>query len=429
MRVTVAAIGTRGDVQPMLALAAGLHRAGHDVRMATEQAYAEFVRSHGMQFHCFSGNSEKLHSGKAGILFRESVERTIGTYRRFWLSYLAPSTRRHMRELVEPCKGADLIIAQPWIGIAPSLADRFGVPCVSTSVVPVPVLPTREFPYPISRAARAGLGSEANWRSWAVGVRNMNVAHSTVQWWRTQVLGVPRQSFRESLEALYHTPTLLGFSEMLVPRPKEWPATAEVTGYWFLDTAANYEPPVDLVRFLDSGDPPVVAGFGSHVGTDVKGLTELVIAALRAAGCRGILISGWGGLRRSDLPENMYGAEKIPYDWLLPRAAGIVHHGGSGTTAIATRAGLPQLVVPFGFDQTFWGWRVASLGVAPEPIPSYELRVESLAAAIRRLVSDAEMRARAKKAGERLRAEDGVGNAVRAVDRIAGRRTAPCSAC
>jgi UDP:flavonoid glycosyltransferase YjiC (YdhE family) len=126
---------------------------------------------------------------------------------------------------------------------------------------------------------------------------------------------------------------------------------------------------------------------------------------------------GWGGLRNVEAPENVFTIESIPHDWLFPRVAAAVHHGGSGTTAAALRAGIPMAVVPFFADQPFWGQRVAALGVGPAPIPRKQLTVERLATAIQIVTGDTGMRARAAALGERIRAEDGVARAVELIQR------------
>jgi sterol 3beta-glucosyltransferase len=167
-----------------------------------------------------------------------------------------------------------------------------------------------------------------------------------------------------------------------------------VTGYWFPEDE-EWQPPADLVRFLEGGSRPVFVGFGSMPVPDAEGTTVLVLEALRLSGQRGIVHAGWGGVGGSDLPEWAFRLEYAPYGWLFPRMAAVVHHGGSGTTAFGLRAGVPSLVVPFLFDQFYWGRRIAELGVGRAPVPFGKLTAEGLAAAIDEAVSDGGMRRRA----------------------------------
>ena len=170
--------------------------------------------------------------------------------------------------------------------------------------------------------------------------------------------------------------------------------------------------------FLEAGSPPVYIGFGSMSSREPEATTRLVIEALRRVGQRAILLSGWGGLQKTDLPDMVFMGESLPHAWLFPRVAAVVHHGGAGTTAAGLRAGVPSITVPFFGDQPFWGRRIAELGVGPEPIPRRRLTVERLASAIQQAVGDDGMRLRAAKLGARIRAEDGIAGAVEIIRQV-----------
>jgi UDP:flavonoid glycosyltransferase YjiC (YdhE family) len=217
-------------------------------------------------------------------------------------------------------------------------------------------------------------------------------------------------------------PVLYGFSRHVVPLPEGGPRPRHVTGYWFLPAAASWVMPPALEAFLAQGGPVVSIGFGSMASKDPAAVTEIVVGAVRDVGIRAVLLSGWGGLDRLGPADQVYVADALPHDRLFPRMAGVVHHGGAGTTGAGVRAGVPSLVVPFGVDQPFWGGRLAALGVGPEPIARKRLTRATLAAGLRSLVEDAGMRARAAELGERVRAEDGVGTAVQLIERFGSGR-------
>jgi sterol 3beta-glucosyltransferase len=207
---------------------------------------------------------------------------------------------------------------------------------------------------------------------------------------------------------------LYGFSPHVVRVPNVGLRPRHTTGYWALPTAAGWAPPAALATFLAADGPPVVAiGFGSMGSGDPGALTELTRGAVRDAGVRAVLIAGWGGLTATGDERDVLTIEAVPHEWLFPRVAAVVHHGGAGTTGASLRAGTPTVVVPFAMDQPFWGGRVAALGAGPTPIPRARLSRARLADALRLAVRDAAMRARAADLGRRIRAEDGVGEAVR----------------
>ena len=150
---------------------------------------------------------------------------------------------------------------------------------------------------------------------------------------------------------------------------------------------------------------------------DSEQLTDLTLAAIRRSGQRAVLLSGWAGIGDSDLPDEIYKLNYVPHRWLFPRVAAVAHHGGAGTTAAGLRAGLPSVLVPHFADQPFWARRVMKLGVGPRFIPQKQLSVASLAYALHVAVTNVPMQQRAAVLGEQIRAEDGVGNAVRYIER------------
>jgi UDP:flavonoid glycosyltransferase YjiC (YdhE family) len=185
-----------------------------------------------------------------------------------------------------------------------------------------------------------------------------------------------------------------------------------VTGYWFLDAPIGWQPSPELVAFLDSGPTPVYVGFGSMAFHDVARQTTIVLQALQLTGQRAIVATGWGGLKSEEAPASILVVDAVPHDWLFPRVAAVVHHGGAGTTGAGLRAGKPTVVCPFVGDQTFWGRRVAALGVGPQPIPQWRLTAERLAEAIQCAVTDEGIRQRAAALGATIRAENGLEYAV-----------------
>jgi UDP:flavonoid glycosyltransferase YjiC (YdhE family) len=209
---------------------------------------------------------------------------------------------------------------------------------------------------------------------------------------------------------------LYGISPTVVPPPSDWDARRRFVGYWTLPPADDWRPAPELEAFLARGPAPVCVGFGSMTSDDPRALTELVLEAVRRAGARAVLLSGWGALRDVQR-EDVFVAESVPHEWLFPRMSAVVHHGGAGTTAAGFRSGVPAIVVPFTMDQPFWASRVAALGAGPTPIPRKRLTVQALADALRVATNDRAMRERAATLGALIREEDGVRVAVEHFDR------------
>jgi sterol 3beta-glucosyltransferase len=237
------------------------------------------------------------------------------------------------------------------------------------------------------------------------------------------VLGLPPAPFWGPYNAaLLQDSILYGFSPSVIPKPVDWDSNIHVTGYWLLDSGSDWTPPSDLVEFLAGGTPPIYIGFGSMSNRNPEETANLCLQALAQTKQRAIMLSGWGGLQKSNLPDTVFMIDSVPHSWLFPRVGAVVHHGGAGTTAAGLRAGVPSIIIPFFGDQLFWGQRIAELGVGPEPIPRKKLTVERLTQAIQQAVTDESMRQCASNLGAKIQAEDGIAGAVSVVQNIVEKR-------
>jgi sterol 3beta-glucosyltransferase len=413
--ISIVASGSRGDVQPYVALAKGLQDAGYRVRLLASENFAALATDAGLAFESTGPNIEEILQSEEWRKVRESSNflKILARGQREMKQHAADSAQL-MADLL---RGSDLIVA----GMAGltgvfSIADMLKIPVIQAHVFPFS--PTNEFPSPL--VPKLPLGRALNRLSFHV-TRQM--------FWQIlrpndvitrRMLGLGRGSFFGPFRALRQRCELLlyGYSRHVLPRPHDWDENTHVTGYWFLDAPAEWAPPADLVAFLEAGEPPVYIGFGSMGGRNPEEAGAIALEALALSGQRGVLASGWGGLNLSTLPETVHLLSSIPHTWLFPRMAAVVHHGGAGTTAAGLGAGVPSIIVPFGGDQPFWGKRVVDLGVGPAPIPRKKLTGKGLATAIREAVTNDAMRNKANRLGAQIRAEDGIGNAVAAIERF-----------
>jgi sterol 3beta-glucosyltransferase len=415
MRIAIIALGSQGDVQPYVALGKGLKAAGHGVHLLTHENYAGLVGSHHLEFCPMQGNVQELI---------ETEEMRDLLSKGNFLKITARTAKEAQRAAIQwaqtglvACEGMDLLIAGVGglnLGIA--LSEKLDVPLLQAYVFPFS--PTKVFPGVLFPRGIARLGGTANWLSHQLvrqllwqGVRTGDTLA------RKQILNLPAAPLFGSYQSpsLHRYPIFYGFSPSVIPAPSDWENT-QVTGYWFLDAASNWTPPETLMKFLDNGSPPVYIGFGSMGNRNPEETAELVLTAIERSQQRAILLSGWGGLRQENLPDHVYIVDSIPHAWLFPRVAAVVHHGGAGTTAAGLRAGVPTIIVPFFGDQGFWGQRVAELGVGTAPIPRQQLTPERLEQAIQKAVTDQTIRQRACDLGRKIQAEDGITNAVVAID-------------
>jgi len=206
-------------------------------------------------------------------------------------------------------------------------------------------------------------------------------------------------------------PFLYCFSKHVVPKPPDWADWATLCGFWFLDAQDNYEPPKDLVDFIEAGPPPIYIGFGSIVVEDPDALTKLILHAIELTGQRAILAKGWADMSASEPPPNVYQISHAPHDWLFPRMSLVCHHGGAGTTAAGLRFGKPTVIVPFFGDQYFWGQRVREIGVG-DTVPHKSMTASKLSKVILNCLNDTQLLKKATLLGDQIRSEDGVRIAV-----------------
>jgi UDP:flavonoid glycosyltransferase YjiC (YdhE family) len=335
------------------------------------------------------------------------------------LEYAIPLGAQVLAGARQACQGTDGIIHSFLMTVAGhEVARQLSVPDLSALVfatfAPTAAFPNPGFPElplgPVYNRLTHWLFSQTFWQG-------NRLAYAWVRRRHPELDRLSGWAFDSSNEQ--PTPILYGFSPQVLPKPSDWDERVHVTGYWFLETASSWRPPRELVDFLGKGRPPVYIGFGSVITHEkaAKRLTEIELEALARTGQRGLLVTGWGGLVKSDLPNDVLAIDFAPFDWLFPRMAALVHHGGMGTTAAGLRAGVPAVAVPFTADQPFWGRRIHQLGVGPRPIPRKRLTVEGLAEAIRAMADDQEMRQRAARLGEQVGAEDGVERAVEVIER------------
>ncbi|MGP9490100.1 glycosyltransferase [Glutamicibacter sp. AOP5-A2-7] len=418
MRVLIMSFGTRGDIQPYAALAGELARSGHDVDFAVPEGFADLVPdgSGGSITHYPCG-SEMLR------LLREVLPELRGP--RDALKTLGIMTSA-MRELNAECWAAaqssrpDIVVYHPKCLAGQHIAQALGVPGVLS--LPLPFFtPTRAHPVPFLGGASFGAwGNRATFE-----FRRMTgiLYGAMINDFRREV-GLGRVArLADPLKNPDGSPVhvLYPYSKHVLPIPRDYPSSAHVTGYWFLDQGddSNWEPPAQLVDFLANGSPPVYVGFGSMgFGKGANERRQAILAALRINGLRGIVATGWGGITAGESgTDDVLVMEGAAHQWLFPRVSAVVHHGGAGSTAAGLRAGRPTLVVPFLGDQPFWGARLHALGVGPAPLPARNLGA-GLNDRLGDLVRTDSYAIRAAGLGAAIRAEDGLSIGVQVLEQL-----------
>ncbi len=409
MHITIFALGSRGDVQPAIALGQGLERVGHTVRLAAGDNFRDWVYEHGLDFAPLGIDIREVMNTSAGIAWTQGGANPVQALRSM-RALIDDYMNDALPYMIDACRDTDVLIgaflSDPYLE---AIAEKLNLPHISASLQP----------YKPSRVGASSLTALLPHRTTVINY-TAGLLAQRVLWWisqpsvnalRTQYLSLPPHTYRSFQKALSSIPIVYGFSAHVVPPAPEWDDFTRVSGYWFLDEPSEWQPPAGLQHFMDAGDRPVYIGFGSMPDANPEATFKLIIDALNRAGLRGVIGGGWAGLKGS-ASDHVYLLDYAPHSWLFARMAVNVHHGGAGTTAAALRAGVPTLIVPHMGDQSFWANRAYGLGVSPKPLPRHKLTAELLAERLREAVSDTPMRDRAAALGEKIRAENGVATAV-----------------
>lgn len=412
MRILILTSGTRGDVDPYMALAARLRAEGHGAVVGAPEPFRDEIEAAGAGFEAVGTDMFSLiRTAMGGMTGPTDSVKLLGA--------MKTAVRTSLSEQWQAAKRADptLIISHPKALGGAHIAERLRVPAVAS--IPIPFLtPTKVFPVPFMSRPMPGPINRASYQF----NRFSAVAYGgLVNEFRREVLGLGRVSrFSDYLHTSdgSRLPALYGFSRHVVPVPPDYPANAHVTGYWHRESP-GWVPEDDLGEFLDSGDPTVYIGFGSMgFGKHAVERGRLIVEVVERAGIRAVVAAGWGGLSLRERSTGVFALDEAPHDHLFPRLSAVVHHGGAGTTAAGLRAGRPTQVCPVLGDQAFWGERVASLNAGPRPVPLHRLTAEVLADRLRQLVFDPRYGRHAAAVGARLHQEDGTGNAVRVLEQL-----------
>ncbi|KAF2014279.1 glycosyltransferase family 1 protein [Aaosphaeria arxii CBS 175.79] len=435
MNIVIQVVGSRGDVQPFVALGQELQKYGHRVRLATHNTFKEFVTKSSLEFYPIGGDPKELmaymvknpglipsmKSLREGDIKKKRVMMT-DILNGCWRSCVDADPDSH-----EPFV-ADAIIANPPSFAHIHCAQALGVPL--HMMFTMPWSSTRAFPHPL-----------ANFKVGEIDPATINFAsYGIVEFLTWQGLGDVINKFRHTLD-LEPVPATVGpglaealevlftycWSPALVPKPVDWPSHIDVCGFFFRDPPP-YTPPTVIVEFLKDGPPPIYIGFGSIVLEDPPKMTSLILEAVQMCGVRAIISKGWSNLGEghADRAGDILFIGDCDHEWLFQHVTAVIHHGGAGTAACGLKNACPILVVPFFGDQPFWGEMIAEAGAGPKPIPHKMLSSQNLAEAIQFLLAP-ETRAAASNISSQMASEEGVKAAVQSFHANLPFEAMPCN--
>ncbi|KAH7070679.1 putative glucosyl/glucuronosyl transferase [Paraphoma chrysanthemicola] len=425
LNVVIQVVGSRGDVQPFVALGRVLKATyGHRVRLATHPNFKSFVEENGLEFFSIGGDPSQLMAfmvKNPSLMpgFRSLVSGDVSRRRRDVAEYIQGCWRSCYKsgdgiteddssELAARPFVADCIIANPPSFAHIHCAEKLGIPL--HMMFTMPYSPTQAFPHPLANIQSNADPQLTNYISYAmIEVLSWQGLGDIINRFRAKCLGLDPVSMFSAPGMLprLKVPHTYCWSPALIPKPTDWGSHISISGFYFLESP-DYTPDLELQAFLNAGPPPVYIGFGSIVLKDPNAMTDLILEAVKKTGQRLLLSKGWGGIGAEEIgiPDSVFMLGNVPHDWLFKQVSCVVHHGGAGTTAAGISAGRPTVVVPFFGDQPFWGSMVARAGAGPDPIPHKHLTADNLARAIDFCLKPESLE-RAKELASKIAAERG----------------------
>lgn len=420
MKITCLTIGSRGDVQPYIALCKGLLAEGHKPRIATHGEFQGWIESHGIEFAKVEGDPAELmrlciENGTFTWAFLREANSTF----RGWLDDLLDSAYK-------ACEGSEMLIESPSAMAGIHIAEKLGIPYFRAFTMPW--TRTRAYPHAFIMPERK-MGGAYNYMTYVMFDNIFWKATAfQVNRWRNKTLGLPNTNLEKMQPN--KVPFLYNFSPSVVAPPLDFSDWIRVTGYWFLDEGGIWEPPKELQDFIDKaradGKKIVYVGFGSIIVNDTAKMTQEVIDAVEKADVRCILSKGWSDRvsakddpskprpQEPTIPDNIHVIKSAPHDWLFSQIDAAAHHGGSGTTGASLRAGIPTIIRPFFGDQFFFASRVEDMGVG---VWVKKWGTNSFGRALWEATRNERMIVKARTLGEQIRSETGVETAIRSIYR------------
>jgi UDP:flavonoid glycosyltransferase YjiC (YdhE family) len=413
-KITFLAIGSRGDLNPSCALARELKERGYDVCIATHQNFKSYVLEQRINYAAIAGNYQEILNTEIGLdlLAGKGKLRLIND----------KLFNEQLIDAYNSCKDSDAIIVFPLSLWGYHIAEKLNVPCICSSYVPI--TPTKDFPFLKfgNQKTRNFLLRHLNYFSYlVVEFLSWQADRKVINQFRQQVLKLAPVPFLGN-RYRYNAPSkfkikeisiLYQFSSQVIPLPSDWnQPNLYITGNWFIEEEEEYRPSSDLFNFLKDKEKPIYIGFGSMVMRNPQQIAELLIEAINATKQRAIIASSWSNLEqfidREKNPHIFVSSDYIPFNWLFPQTKLLIHHGGSGTTALGLKAGIPQILTPFFADQPAWAEKLVNLGVSSDFIPFKKLSSQELTTAIKSTINNPSIYDKAQKIKNLIERENGV---------------------
>ncbi len=409
MRIAIFTLGSRGDVQPYVALAKQAVKRGHSAVICTGQTFEKLIKENGVEFVKAENDLMALLKTEEGKDILNNAGKHIMKTMQYMKKVIKPAYRESLDQFWAAAQNADLIIFHPKAFGAADVAFELGIPCISIPLVPI-TYPIEEFPN-LAISPVKSLGKRLNKFTYKIMSLGEKSYLNEINDFRIKTL---KRDKRKAGQFTHQRngadiPVIYPISNALFPDVKSWKDKVFLPGFFFLDSV-NQELEQNLKDFIAQGTAPIVISFSSMPLKNPAEFKTKLIKALRETDNRAIVLTGVSGMTFDD-NKNILAVSQAPHELLFPHAKGILHHGGVGTMATALKSGRPQLIIPFSVDQPFWANRLSKMGYALTPLYEKTLQVQDLVQSFKDMEKPENI-ASAKKIKELIEKEHGTDNAI-----------------
>ena len=404
MRVCFLTLGTRGDVQPYLALAKYIINKGHSAIICTSESFKNLVKKEGVEFASAALDLMALSQSDIGKKVLEHPIKNIKLTLKVSKEIMRPQYRQTFDDFYNACKNADIIVYHSKALVAIDIAEKLHIPAVHMPPIPV-IQPITEFPS-IAISSNQNFGGFINKMTYASNTKSDSGFIKEINDFRDKTLLLPE---RKPGEYTYYykgnkIPIVYPISNYLFKHVSSWKNEVFLSGFFFLNE--NTELSEEVQNFIIKGAKPIIVSFSSMPISKPEIFIDNLLNALKKTGNRAVILKGSGGINLEN-SDNIYVVESLPHIMLFEKSKGVIHHGGVGTTAAALLAGIPQMIIPFSVDQPFWAKCMFENGVATEPIKQNELNEQKLIQYLQEM-DNPKMIDKAKKLSEIIKKEEGL---------------------
>lgn len=414
MKAVIMTLGSRGDVQPYVALAKEMKKRGHEAIICTGESFKGFIEENGIKFAKVYLDIMAMVKTPEGKAVLEGGSQNVLKTIKLTKEVLNPAFRKSFNDFWQNAQGADVIIYHPKALVAVDIAEMLNIPCVSIPLVPM-TYPITEFPN-LAISPTGDFGKRLNRLSYSITKLGDIAFMREINDFRVKTLKIEK---RKAGAYTYqrggkHIPIIYPVSPSLFANVKSWEGKVFLSGFFHLETEQKLEQ--NIMDFISKGEKPVVISFSSMPLKNPDFFMGKMVEAVINTGNRAIIISGESGMQ-FDNDDDIMMVKQVPHDILFPHAKGIIHHGGIGTTAIALRSGVPQLIIPFSVDQPFWANRLYKMGYALKPLNEKKMTVSELIFTLKEMENIDNVK-RAVEIQNIIAQEDGAGAACNIIEKL-----------